>query len=751
MEATVKHHMKSIAIGAALLSAAGLGCGGEDSSGPLGSVDALVILQRPKRNDMGDIFQYTSYIPKARLIKLSPPTADGTKTTICCDQDPTFANVDIQSYDISFDAKQIVFAAQLAADQHYGLYILDLGTGGIRSLNTDPGRDYVSPIFLPGDKVMFTTNSVVEPGAPQHVDEYERGRTIQMGTINVDGSGEELGPRNLSHRTMPSVASDGRIVVTQWDHLGPENSGHLMFMKPDMTDLREAFGKEGTGASNSTLKAVEIAPGRFVAIATSRNRTINAGALIDIRMGIAHKADDGTVRADDHMSEANASYVMLTPDVPTSNEPSAQTVGRYYDAYPLNAKEHPDLLVTWADGPVESSVLDAAGLQANFGVYLYDTARQQRHPILDDPDMWDIFPRPLQPRNAPPVIPSQNDGSLGEAALIGSMNVYQSTLHSFNQGEIFGVRIMEGFSSEEGFPEDFGTSMFEGHADLGVARVESDGSWLAKVPANVPLHLQTVDVFGMSLFNEPVWFSARAGESRVCGGCHEDRAGATVINPGITVAASVGPLNAMSTVPRNSRITKAADIGSPTAPPESIVGVAWDKALQPMFDAKCVSCHDGTPSAANPTYTISDPMNPGMMITWTFDLSGRQVTQDYGMGMTATYSASYFSMVGPDMEAIGENNLMITGTLPCKTVDNNPTVECLEATNARGSYAIRLLNPTKLFPTADTAVRAFPGQSHAQLKGFQELTPTEFYKLILAADMGANYYARENNPHSGNF
>ena len=32
-----------------------------------------------------------------------------------------------------------------------------------------------------------------------------------------------------------------------------------------------------------------------------------------------------------------------------------------------------------------------------------------------------------------------------------------------------------------------------------------------------------------------------------------------------------------------------------------------------------------------------------------------------------------------------------------------------------------------------------------------DLTPAEFYKLILAADMGVNYYARENNPHSSDY
>lgn len=758
--------LNSTAMGLAVFATAGLGCGGDGNSGPLGNVDSLVILQRPKRNDMGDVFQYTSYVPGARLITLSPPTADGARTTICCDNaGPEFAGMDIQSYDLSFDAKQIVFAGRRAKDSRYGLFLLTLADNSVTQLATDPGRDYVSPLFLPGDKIMFTTNAevsnpVTDPNPPQHVDEYERGTTTQMGVMNADGSNEQLGPRNLSHRVHPSLASDGHVILTQWDHLGEENSGHLMFMQQDMTGLREAFGKEGTGAANSTLKAREISPGRFVAIATSRDRTIQAGALIDIRLGFPSKSD-GEVRADDRMSEKNASYVMLTPDVPTGREPSASTIGRYYDAFPLNAKDRPDLLVSWADGPVESGVLSAAGLQANFGVYLYDTERLQRRPILDDPDMWDIFARPLQARTAPAVTASQSDGTLGQQALIGSMNVYDSSLKSFQPKSIYGVRIMEGFSSEEGFPEMFGTTMFEGHTNLGVAPVYEDGSWLAKVPANVPLHLQTVDKFGMSLFNEPVWFSARAGESRVCGGCHEDRAKTTVIQPGGTMAGAQGPLDAMSTVPRSARKTADADlyrnnvIAADGSGADKLIDVAWGPAnpavagpgsVQQVFDDNCVSCHGPDNQAGIPGYTITDAMGT-VILTWTFDLSNRPVPVNYGPAVASanlTYTASYFSLAGPDMEAIERNNLMISGNFKAY----------MKPTDARGSELIRKVNPTQLFPAPDATKRAFPdlpAHSNVGYPGGGDLTPTEFYKLILAADMGVNYFARPNNPHSSQY
>src|SRR5688572_30718119 len=142
------------AIGTALLAAA-QGCGGEETTGPLGDVDALVVLQRPLRNDMGDIFQYTSYVPGARLVKLTPPTADGTLETIF--PSPTlhaeFRDVDINGYDIDFAAEKIVFAARTADTPNYGLYVLTLADGSVQTLPSDPSRDYVSPIWLPGDKI----------------------------------------------------------------------------------------------------------------------------------------------------------------------------------------------------------------------------------------------------------------------------------------------------------------------------------------------------------------------------------------------------------------------------------------------------------------------------------------------------------------------------------------------------------------------------------------------------------------------
>jgi Hydrazine synthase alpha subunit middle domain len=739
-------HAKNIAIGAALFTLAGIGCS-DDSSGPLGNVDALIILQRPKRNDGGDIFQYTSYIPGARLIKLEPPTADGKITELCCSNaGAEFQQMDIMAYDLSFDAKSVVFSGRLSTQQSFGLFLLNLEDGSVTQLATDPARDYVSPLFLPGDKIFFVANDVVELGAPQFQDEYERGTTTQVGRINVDGTGLELGARNLSHRAHPSLASDGRVMMTEWRHLGGVNEGDLIFMNSDMTSQREAYGREGTGFSNSYLKAREISPGRYITIATARDRTLQAGVLLDVRLGFP-STSDGVLRADDQMSEAHASSVSLTPDVPSDREPSANTIGRYYDAFPLNAKEHPDLLVSWADGPVESGVLGEAGVDAVFGVYLYDSEHQQRHPILLDQDMWTVFARPLQARTAPPVASSAIDPKLAGTGLIGSMNVYDSTLHTFNPGEVFGVRIMEGFSSEGGGPRMFGTTMFEGHANIGLARVQTDGSWMANVPANVPVHLQAVDVYGMSLFNEPVWISVRGGESRVCGGCHEDRAKTTVIDPGLTMAFH-DIKSAMSATPRQQRVATDIDLGNANLittgmtaqqtldATDKLVGMAWDKAVQPMFNGRCTGCHDGTPGPANPSYQIVDPATNTVVFAFTFNLTATPVMIP-GTEGPQTYPASYVSIAGVDMEAVERLHLMITGDY--KTY--------AEPMNSRGSLIVQKLNPMQVYP-APTTQRAFTTTAHsvdAGGVGYSELTQAEFLRLILAIDNGLNYYARENS------
>jgi hypothetical protein len=712
-------------LGLALLPPAGCSSGGGGASSPgiPADVTALLLLQRVARNDgVGNVFDYTSFRPGARLARLEPPSADGKLTTVT--SDPLFASCDIMSYDLSFDAKSIVLSARREGEPHYQLFVMNVDGTSARQITEGP-YDYVYPVFLPGQRILFMASKSVEAGSPQFQDEYERQTTAQVGTINMDGSTEVLGPRNVSHRVSPALMPDGSLLYTEWRHLGDVNDGHLRFMNTDMTGMREAFGGEGKGVTNSYLKARWVdtrksASGRdtfrVVTVGTSRDRTLQAGKLLLVDLNVAERA---------------AEVTDLTRQVPGDRIPSYNGIGRYYDAEPIGDPQEMKFLVSWADGPVESELLSVGKTNPDFGVFLfqYDGKNGRRYPLLNDPNMWDVMARPVRTRPEPPVMQSPAVSGDEKSFVVGALNVYESSIFgNLPRGGVIKVRLLEGFSSEEGFGDMFGLTEFDGQSRYGEVPVYADGSFAAKVPANVPLHMQLVDKFAMAMATEDVWISGRPGEQRFCGGCHEDRAKNTVIPPGSTEAVQRGAINL--DLPRKDRVSM--DFGY-----EKIRGVPWNLAVQPIFDAKCVSCHDGDPNKpGNRSYTIVD-RTLGTMQTFTFDLRGQPVALMVGERQDYDFPASYVSLMGLEME-LGENQVEIQvaggGQMPSYVTPGS----------AAKSLVVRKLNPPQRFPEANPAMRAFEGATHPKDVGGQELTPDEYYRLILNIDMGGQYFFREN-------
>jgi hypothetical protein len=707
-----------------------------DAPGPIGStgsplpsdVRAIVFIQRVARNDgVGNVFDYTSFQPGARLVKLEPPAANGTLTTLT--HDPLFANADIMSWDLSFDESSIVLSARLQGDEHYHLFIMGVDGSNARQITNGPAN-YVYPIFLAGQRILFTTSKSVEEGSPQFQDEYERQTTAQVGTINLDGSNEVLGARNVSHRVAPALMPDGNVLYTEWRHLGDVNDGQLRLMNPDMTGMREAFGGENKGITNSYLKAryvdtVHHADSgrdtfRIVTIGTSRDRTLQSGKLLLVDLNVAERL---------------AEVTDLTRLVPGDRVPSTDGVGRYYDAEPVGEAKDNQFLVSWADGVVESSLLAMAKTKPNFGVYVfkYDGKDGKRFPIFDDPTMWDVMARPLKARfKEPPITQSPTTTNTGgeKSFVLGALNVNESSLFPElkQTAQAVKVRLMEGFSSEEGFPDMFGLTEFDGQSRLGEVPIYPDGSFSAKLPANVPVHMQLIDKFAMSIANEDVWVSGRGGEQRFCGGCHEDRAKPTLIEPGSTRAVQLGPVN-LDVLPRAQRLS--ADFGY-----EKVRGVPWNLAIQPILTANCAGCHDGDASKpGNPSYTVIDN-TLGTMQTFTFDLRDQPIKLMVGERQDYEFPASYVSLIGLDME-FGENDVMVVGDKK----------SFIAPGSARSSLLMKTLNPPQQFP-ADAKVRAFPDMPVHVIEKLggadKDLTPDQYYQLILNIDMGAQFFFREN-------
>jgi hypothetical protein len=755
---------------AVLAPLAGCSNSGGKDPGPLdGVVSAIVFIQRTPRADQGNVFDYTSYAGGGRLVKLEPPSADGTLTTLfptaeACAGLGLDANcvnqTDIMSYDINFNADAIVLSASVGG--RYQLFSIGIDGSNVKQL-TEGGNDYVYPLYLPGGKIMFMSNLNVEQVADpsstsqQFTDEYERQVTAQAGTMNLDGSGMVLGARNVSHRVSPALLEDGQIVFTEWRHMGMVNDGHLRMMNTDLTGMREAFGGElnGQPSTNSYLKArfvqktmipdpdgsgTQIANYEMVAIATSRDRTLQSGKLFKINL---------------NGSETHSTAVDLTPLIPGDRVASQAGVGRYYDAEGLGGRAAGRYLVSWSDGPVESETLALAGTNAQFGIYVFDSNSKTRFPIYDDLTMWDVLPRPLSKRAEPTRTPVTPVSPLSTAdTTIGALNVYDSSLGdikaNLTPGSVVKARLLEGFSGEEGGVDMFGTTEFDGQSRYGEVPVQADGSFAAVVPGNVPFHIQLIDKFGMSLANESIWISGRAGEQRFCGGCHESRTKAATLAPGIPANVLSGFVN-LST-PRAQRVSPTGHVltgGNLTsvglAPGDNGVrGVPWDMAIQPILDAKCASCHNGVAGPANPSYTIRD--NATMVEqTFVFDLRGQKVNVTIGERATGDFTASYLSLMGLG-EILSDADV---------TYIPAPPKQYVEPVSAMNSLVVKMMNPVQRFPVSNS-VRAFADRSmtngaisHAADKGYPELTADEHYLLILNIDMGGQFFFRENLDTAG--
>jgi hypothetical protein len=697
-------------------------CSKDNSPGPVpADVTSIMFLQRIARTDTGNVFDYTSYKPGARLVTLTPPSADGKLAVLTTtDTQFNFDTADIMSYDLSFDAKSVVFSAKLTESDRFHLYSMNLD-GTDRKQLTEGDNDYVYPIYLPGQKILFMTSKSVEENANQFRDEYERQTTAQVGTINLDGTAETLGPRNVSHRVAPTLLPNGRVLYTEWRHMGMVNDGHLRMMNADMTGMREAFGGEkgGDGGTNSYLKARLVqtttqadgtANYQMVAIGTSRDRTLQSGKLLLINL---------------NSSEALSGFTDLTPLVPGDRGASALGVGRFYDAEVIGNPSDQKFLASWADGPVESEVLAMANSNANFGLYVYDAKSQQRFPIFDDPAYWDVLARPIKSRAEPAPTSSPISGT---STTVGALNVYNSSLATIPAGSAVKVRLIEGFSGEEGI-RTFGSTEFDGQSLYGEVPINDDKSFAAKVPGNVPFHMQVIDKFAMSQVNESIWISGRAGEQRFCGGCHEDRTTTAAIAPGVQESVLRGAVDL--DVARPMRVSTDYSYGN-------MRGVPWDKALQPFLTTKCAGCHDGDASKpGNPTFTVTDRTTMTSQ-TFTFNLTGEKLNVVVGEKMSGDFTQSYLSIMGLG-EMLGEDVVEITGDYHQNGYASPGS--------AKDSMVIQMLNPPQRFPAVDESVRAFPGTSHPlDVGGTQDqvLTPEEFYRFILSLDMGGQFFSREN-------
>jgi hypothetical protein len=741
------------------------GCGSSssgDSSVNTG-VNAIVFIQRQHTvvgangqvtvdvaGGNGQVLDYDRFVPGGSLNFLSPPRFDTKPINMTA----AFPTADFNGADVSFDATQAVFSMKQDENDHYHIYTVQLAASpdGSFEIHQKTFGDYddINPIYIPGGRIAFTTNEMFTSMGTR-ADEYEHGRVVtQLATISVAGGDADrrLASQNLSHTVAPFLRSDGKIGYCRWEHLGGVNDVKLFAANPDGTQMLAVSGQHGK-SFNSLFTPKELSPNVMIGIATTRNRTIHAGALvkIDARNQNDPNCLDDTADHTGHacLDEENVQFDILTPDVPTGS--SVSPVGRYREPSLL-----PDgrILVSWADGAVNDTN-EISATPPDFGIYVFDPNTKTNQLVYNDRAVWDLNAIAVTPRTEPPVIGDLVSAQADKTTpvRIGSVNVHLTSLTDtvsgaqFQDGtplstalnEAVKVRVIEGFSSEAAKGVTmFGLTMDEGAAVLGEATVYPDGSWLANVPPYIPMHMQPIDKWGMAIRNQRLWIQGMPGEDRRCVGCHESRTGAAPARTGPTLAEQAQAQD-FSYGDKTKYPTPAAAIAARSEYPWASTTQypsTSPNLIQPVLDAKCGSCHDG--GASDPfagkqyNVTATDPATgkTSMYSIPYLNLSSTDITVVYDRKQ-ATYPMSYVSLFYPAAMTMGM--VTVTGTQPKMWAVPN---------SARTSALIEKINVK-----APDGSMAFKGAMHPEDKGVT-LTDEERQMLIRSIDLGGQFYARQN-------
>lgn len=736
-----------------------VGCGSDGPADNGAGVGAIIFIKRQHTTvggpggvsvdvagGNGQVLDYERYVPGGQLVILTPPRPNGVLRVITSE----FPTADFNGADVSFDGKQVVFSMKRDAQDHYHVYTAQLteGPDGKFEIHQRTGgpHDDINPIYIAGGRIAFVTNEMYTPMGARN-DEYNHGRGVtQLATISIDGGDADrrLASQNLSHTVAPWTRFDGKIGYSRWEHLGGVNDVKLFAANPDGTQMLALAGQHAK-PSNSLFSVRELLPNVMIGIATTRERTIHAGALvkIDARNQSDPVCADVTILDKGGrpcVDEENVNYEILTPEVPTSS--SASPVGRYREPSAL-----PDgrILVSWADGPVND--LSEQSLTApDFGVYVFDPVTKRNQLIYNDRTTWELNALAVVPRKEPPVIGDivGTNPDPAKPVRIGSIDVTKTSLKDTVKGAQFGegvplaealkqavkVRIIEGFSSEgaKGVTM-FGLTMDEGAAILGEADVRPDGSWLADIPPYIPVHLQPIDKYGMSIRNQRLWIQGMPGEDRRCIGCHEQRSGVGAPSRGQNpTAAEQAPQQFLLPIAERRELPWALRADYPSAAKPKIL-------IQDILDAKCVKCHSGGPGDpfAGKSYQMTATV-PGSGTAQTFtipylDLSSAEITVVYDR-MTASYPRSYVSLLFPATMEMGMGNAQRVGDVPPMWAIPN---------SARESALIKKLN----VKAADGTFAFGNAPMHPEDKGVT-LTDDERLALIQAIDLGGQFYARQN-------
>ncbi len=499
-------------------------------------------------------------------------------------------------FDLSYDAKRIVFDYKAQDREGFRLYEVGVDGAGLRQLTFPPPDEkeriekYAQPHRTPGPGPYYHQTDDMHPcylpdgGICFVSTRCERGilcdgpdilTTTALYRIDSDGSDMRLLSQTPVSEEVPTVTDDGRILYTRWEYVDKGGSAVkcLWAMRPDGSCSIEIYGNDHAFPSFYNGREVPGMPYLFTSIG-GPHMPLGVGTvlLIDTNQPITERTP----------------MTYITPEIDIRDEWGYRNLenGRWIstrkgplfdDPFPLSDDF---FLVSYnPDKDVED--------KSAYGLYLLD-AFGNRELIYNDKEMSCFLPFPLKPRKKPGVIPSHvdPDGDRDDRATVVMTDVY-SGLDNVKRGDVAYIRVMEDIARPWSSRRFWGgdthgqqhaviSKWTHTHAKVvhGVVPVEKDGSAHFTVPADANIFFQALDKDFMEIQRMRTFVNFRPGEKRSCIGCHEP----------LNLAPDVRYPIAMGKEPIDPKPQPGDDGPRP---------VYYSQDVQPMLDRHCVRCHDG--------------------------------------------------------------------------------------------------------------------------------------------------------------
>ncbi|MDR2641755.1 MAG: NPCBM/NEW2 domain-containing protein [Planctomycetaceae bacterium] len=502
-------------------------------------------------------------------------------------------------FDLSFDAKKIVFDLKKSNDEGYRIYEVNVDGTGLRQL-TFPlpneaelikkfrngyhhGTDDVDPCYLPDGGIVFASTRCQFGVLCDSGDALTVKNIFRM---NADGTDiKQLTYSPLSEAT-PTIHHDGRILYHRWEYVDKAagNCKSIWSMNPDGSGTAEVYGNTITFPETKIqARAIPGEPNKIVMLGSSHwvNNALGTIVLVDTTKNI-RSTEAMTYITNDVAAFSHSGFHFKDKNGQWFHDGSGKSGRIFREPYPISVN-----LFIASMKPAGKVWSEPRGY---YLVLLDELGRDMS--LLYDPSisLWHAYP--LVPRVVPPIPTGLSvDAELAKKGLAKCIvtDIYVG-MDNVKRGEVKYIRILEQlprhWEARKKYRGDhhgmshsaIGNGLLSAKIQHGIVPVEDDGSAQFLVPAGRAIYFQALDKNFCSIQTERTYVNYTAGETRSCVGCHE--------TPDMTPPKSMGTPKSM---------LRSASIPAPQPTQNNAkVMFDFDRQIQPILDKHCVSCHQGT-------------------------------------------------------------------------------------------------------------------------------------------------------------